>query len=226
MWKFHLFSSLSSTQNLVLFNLSLPFFRSVNQLPNSPSTDLLPIFVCVICKHLLIFVGSTAITISLEVPIPLWAGLDISYYQIQSASHPKHIKSLSIVYMCFRIFWDFHLVVITSLLILHVPPPTRSFQQLLHILPLFIPYFHMDCYQVILYIRPMQIHHQLLLLHSLLIQNGVLAISTPRNIVGCSIYLWNLRKGWINVILTFSPHVIHCLLLIRSRYFFMVWYCL
>ena len=65
------------------------------------------IFVCVICQHLLLFVGSSAIILRSEVPLPLWYSLYIPYYHIHEASHTHQLKSLSIVHMCFRTFGIF-----------------------------------------------------------------------------------------------------------------------
>ena len=41
--------------------------------------------------------------------------------------------------MRFSDIWNLHLVVFAPLFTLHIPPPTRSFQQLGHILPCLIP---------------------------------------------------------------------------------------
>ena len=136
-------------------------------------------------------------------PLPLLTGLDIPYYQIQEAHYPCQLKSLSIVHMCFSIFWNLHPVVFAPLPILHVSSQTSTFQQLLHTITCFITSFRMACYQVFFPIHPTQIHHQLLLLHPLILHNGVFVISPPRIIVRCLMYLWHLRKGWINVIMMF-----------------------
>ena len=101
------------------------------------------IFICVICQHFLVLVGSSVIIIMLVVHLPLCNFLVIPYYHIQAACNIHQLKSLSIVHMCFRIFWDLHLVVFAPLFILRLPPPTSAFQQLRHILPCFIPYFRM-----------------------------------------------------------------------------------
>ena len=184
------------------------------------------IFVCVICQYLLYFVGSAVIIIRLAVHLPLWDGLYIPYYKIWLACYHYQLKYLTIVHMCFRMFWNFHLAVFTQLFILHVPPPTSAFQQLRHIIPCFIPYFCMDCNQLILSISPMHIHHNLLLIHPLLVINVVFFISPGRNMVGCFMYLWHLIKGRINVNLTFFFRFIRCLLLYQSSYSFMDWYYL
>ena len=167
------------------------------------------IFVCVICQHLLLIVGSAVIILRLVVHLPLWSGMDIPYYHIQESRHPHQLKSLSIVHMCFNIFLNLHLVVFAPLLILILPPPTSAFQQFIHTLPCFIQYFCIACYQVIFFIHPMQIYHQLLLLRHLLLHNGVFAISPLSNIVGCLMYIWHLIKGSINIFLMFFSRFIH-----------------
>ena len=91
-------------------------------------------------------------------------------------------------------FWNLHLVVFIPLFVLRIPLPNSAFQQLRQILPRLIPSFHMGFYQVIFSIRAMHLHHNLLLLHPLLILNGVFAISPPSNIVCCLMYLWRLEK--------------------------------
>ena len=83
------------------------------------------IFVYVICQHFLLFVGYAVIIIRSEVHLTLWAGLDILYYHIQEACHPRQLKYLHIVHMCFRFFGTFtsfysHL----SLSFMYHPPPT------------------------------------------------------------------------------------------------------
>ena len=120
-------------------------------------------------------------------------------------------------------FLNFRLVVFVPIFIICIPSPNSAVQQLCHILPYFIPYFCMYCYQVIFSIFSMQINYQLLLLHPLLLHNGMFSTSPTSNIVGCLIYLWHLRKGWINTILAFFLSVIHCLLLFRTSYSFILW---
>ena len=131
------------------------------------------IFISVICQYLIFFVGSAVIIIRSEVPLPLWSGLDVPYYQIKAACHTHQLKSLSVVHICFMIFWNFHLVVFVPLLTLHVTPPTSDFKQLIYILPCFVPSFRMAFYQVILSYKTMKLYHPLLLLHPLYIHNGL-----------------------------------------------------
>ena len=76
------------------------------------------------------------------------------------------------------------------------------------------------------FIIPIQLHHQLLLLYPLPLLNGVFAISPPSNSFMYLIYMWNLRKGWINDILAFYLRLIQCLLLIWSSYSLMACYYL
>ena len=108
------------------------------------------IFVCVVFQHLLLFVGSDVIIIRLEVHLLFWDGLDIPYYQIQTECHHHQLKYLSIVRICFRIFWNLHLVVFAPFFILKVTYPTSVFQKLWHILTCFIPSFRMACCQFII----------------------------------------------------------------------------
>ena len=142
----------------------------------------------------------------------------------------KHvILTNSIPYLlstCASFFWNLRLLFFASLFIICVPTPTSAFQQLRHILPCFLPSFIVAWYQIIFFIIPIQLHHQLLLLYPLPLLNGVFAISPPSNSFMYLIYMWNLRKGWINAILAFYLRVIQCLLLIWSSYSLMACYYL
>ena len=153
-----------------------------------------------------------------------WFGYPLLSYSGSMPSSPTQVPTYCPHVL--QVFWNFYLVLFAPLFILHVPPPTNAFQQLRHILTCLMPSFFMACYQAIFSVLPMQIHHQFLLLQILLIHNGVFTISLPSNIVGCLIYLWHLRKVWINVIVVFFIRVILCLIMCQSSYYFMACYYL
>ena len=185
---FTLFNSqiLFCSMDIYLYsNIFINFLANLQQIHLRFLRGWPSIFVCIIFQHLPLLLGTSVIILMSEVHLPLWASLDTPYYQIQAARNTNQLSYLPIVHMCFSIFCNLHPVVFAPLLILYVPSHTSAFQQLLHILPCFILSFCMYFYYVILSIISMQLHHKLLLLHSLLLHNGVFDTLTPRNIVGC-----------------------------------------